>query len=327
MLLSENIQLGVGVETTRGTAIAPAHWVRGRVPTSIMLMNEKQLIKETKGSRAASQDSQITSQRVEGDFEFNVRNAAIGYFLKSLLGSVASAEKGGDSGIYDHTFSVDVDEPESPSLTVAVARGGKQHYQYPFVLIAGLEISAVMGDLVYAVANFVGKTETEVSDYTPAFADDDHIFPREGVTVKVADNVAGLGAATGICLTEFSLSVQNGARPKMCLSSLTPENIIALMFDITGSLSLDHVDKTYHDWYTSGSAKAMEITIENTGKQIGTSSTPKVVITLPKVTLESRSEDRPIDEIVSEAIDFTAHFDDAESKQIEVVVTNEETSY
>jgi len=327
VLLGENIQLGVGKETTRGTAVAPTHWLRGRVPTSLKTMLEKQLIKETKGTRANSQDSIITAQRVEGDFEFNVRNGTIGYFLLSLLGSVASAEKGGDSGVYDHTFTIDVDEPRAPALTAAIARGAEQHYQIPLLVATSLQLTAQPSELVFATAGLLGKQENEVADYTPAFASDDHVFPRQGVSVKIAADVAGLGAAEAICLTELSLNIANGARVKQCLGSLTPNDIIALMVDVNGSLQLEYSAKEYYDWFKAGSAKAMEITIENTAETIGASSTPKIVITLPKVTLEGYDESRPIDDIASESLEFVAHYDDAAGKQIDVVVTNEESAY
>lgn len=327
VLLGENIQLGLAKESTRGTAVAPTQWLRGRVPTSLKVMLEKQLIKETKGTRANSQDSIITSKRVEGDFEFNVRNATVGYFLLSLLGSAASAAKAGDATVFDHTFTVDVDEQKAPSLTGAIARGAEQHYQLPLLVATSLQINAQPNELVYATAGLLGKDEVEVVDYTPAFASDDHVFPRQGVTVKLADNVAGLAGATAICLTEMNLNIANGARVKQCLGSLSPQDIIALMVDVNGSLMLEYSSKEYYDWFKAGTAKALEITIENTAQTIGSSSTPKIVITLPKVTLEGYDESRPIDDIASESLDFVAHFDDAAGKQISVVVTNEESGY
>lgn len=328
MLLGENIQLGVGKESTRGTAVAPTHWLRGRVPTSLKVVLEKALIKETKGTRANSQDSIITAKRVEGEFEFNVRNATIGYFLLSLLGSVTSEANADASGdVYDHTFAVDVDAPEAPTLTAAVARGAEQHYRYNMMVVSSLQLRAVLNDLVNATVSLIGKDEEEVSAFTPAFPDDDHVFPRQGVSVKVADNVAGLAGATAVCLTELNLNIANGARAKQCLGTLTPQDVIALMVDVNGSFTMDFADTDMYDWYKAGTAKAMQITITNTAETIGTAANPSIVITLPKVTLESYDEDRPIDDITNESLDFVAHWDDTEGYQVQVVATNEEASY
>lgn len=326
MQLGENIKLGVGKESTRGTAVAPAMWIAGRVPTSIKTVLEKALIKESKGSRAMSQDSVITSQRVEGELEFNVRNASIGYLLLSLLGSVNSVESA-DSGIYDHTFTVDVDEPQAPTLTTAISRGGGQDYQIPRTVISSIQLSMVQGDVVYATAGFLGEVENEVSDYSPAFATDDHLFTRQNVSVKFANDVAGLSGASAKCLTEINLNISNSARPKVCLGSLTPQDIIALLIDVNGSFKMDYVDKAFYDLYKAGTPQAMEITITNDAVDIGASSNPEIKITLPKVSFEGYDEDRPIDDITNEGIDFVAHYDNDEAEQIEVVVKNEETSY
>jgi len=325
MLFGENINLGVGLESTRGTAVAPQAFIPARVPTGIKVENEKTTIKETKGSRINSQGSTISSTRVEGDLEFNVRNNSVGYLLKSLLGSVTTTSP--ETDVYEHDFEVDASNPQNPSLTLALSQLGKQDYETSLAVVSSMEFTIPADDMLYAVASFIAKEQAEHSDYSVAFADNDYKFDHYHATIKIADSVSDLANASGECLNELSLSITNNARPRLCLSSKVPTDIIGLVFDINGSFSKDYIDKTFYDVYKSGAYKAMEITLENTDVTIGSSSHPKISFVLPKVSFESYDRDLAIDEIAKETIGFQAHFDNESSKAIEVKLVNETASY
>lgn len=326
-IAGENINLGLGKESTRGTAVTPTAWLAGRTPSGINVVNDKTLIQETRGSRSASKGSVITEQRAEGDIEFNVKNVTIVHLLLSLLGSVASDTADGETEVYEHTVTVDGDNPQAPSYTFALSKPTMQDYEYALGVATSIEFTFAPDDLVYAVANLMAVSEAEHADYTPSFSADDHKFRHQDVSVKIANNVAGLAGASAICVNEGSLSIVNNASVKRCLSSLNPVDILANLIEITGSLTLDYSNDTYHDIYKNGDVKAMQITIENSSVDIGNAEHPRIVITLPAVTFEGLTEDRPIDSIVSETIEFNAHYDDTEAKQVSIVVTNEQASY
>lgn len=326
LLLGEKINLGMGVESVRGTGVAPETFIPARVPTGINVVNEKTIIKETKGSRINSQGSVVTQSRVEGDLEFNLKNGSIGYILKSLFGGVASALV--ETGVYDHTFTVDESDPQNPSLTLALSQGANhQDYEIPLAVASNLEITVPQDDLVYAVASFIGKTMDDHADYSVAFPQDDKIMNHYNVTVKIADDVAGLAGATATCLKELTFSIANNARPRMCLSSQSPVDVIGLLFDIQGSLGKAYEDNTIFEAYKTGAYKAIEISMINTDETIGATSNPTITFTYPKVSFESYERDNAIDEIANENFSFQAHYDDTEAKAVDVVVRNEVASY
>lgn len=102
--------------------------------------------------------------------------------------------------------------------------------------------------------------------------------------------------------------------------------------EITGSMKIDYDGETHHDAYVANTYQAMQITLKRTDVEIGGESpnagdNPEIRITLPKVSYTTWTPDRPIDDIVSQDIEFMAHFDDDASKAIEVVVINEIASY
>lgn len=328
-VMGEQVQLGVGIEGTRGTAVAPQAWVPARTPAGIVTVLDKVQIKETRGSGISGQGSEIAQSRAEGDLEFNVRSSSIGYILLSLLGSVSTVYA---NGAGTHTFTRQVSGPQNPALTLALAQSGAQHYKYPLAVVNSLELNIPIDDVVNATANFIAKSEVEATDYTPAFvADDvDALFRNHDVTIKIADSVSGLAAATPVCVKEFTLSINNNAKTKNCIGNINPTDILSVATEITGSFATDFEDvEDFYDVFKSGGYKAMEITMERDDLPVlGTSALRhKMKITLDRVSYDSYSPERPIDDLVGESIEFTAHFDETNSKAITVVLQNETEEY
>lgn len=329
-LLGENVNLGVGGESAaaRGTGVAPSVWVPGRTPTGIRPVVEKTQLRETLGAGVRGQGSVITQKRAEGDLEFNVRVNSIGWMLKSLLGGSSSvAKSGGNSSVYDHTFSVQTGNPQYPTLTLALAQLGQQDYEYAGAVVNSLEIRTPVDDLVNATANFIARGEAAHADYTPAFSSADHYFRQHDITIKLANDVTGLDAASAIGLKEFSLSINNNARPDMNIGSVNPVDVIALLLEIGGTMTLDYKGTTYHDLFTAGSYRAMRIEMTRSDVTIGATANPKIQIDLPKISFEDLTPDRSLDDVVKESISFMAHYDTATSKAISAVVTNLLTTY
>lgn len=328
-LFGENIQLGVGAESTRGTAVAPTAWIPARTPTGIVAVVDKVMVKETRNSGISSQGSELVQVRAEGDIEFNVRNTSIGHIWKSLLGSVNSVTA---LGATTHTFTRANTGSQFPSLTLALSQQGSfQDYQYPMGVVNSLEIRTPVDDLVNATANFVAKQENAVSAYTPTFSDSTDVpFRGYNVILKFASSAAGLTAASGICLKEMNLSISNNVRPNQCIGSLSPTDILTLVTEISGSFVADFEDPaSYYDLFKAGTYRAMRIEMERTDLAVlGTSALkPKMVIDLPRVSFEGYTPDRPLDDIVTESIDFSAHYSSTDTSAISVVLQNTQASY
>lgn len=326
-LKGEDINLGVARETVRGTPEAPTAWVPGRTPTGVRVQVEKTQIRETKGTSMNSQGSVINQKRAEGDLEFNVRNGSIGYFLLSLLGKVTS-QAAGDG--YEHVFEVLTGNPQHPTLTLALSQAGSfQDYRYEKALVTSLELRTPVDDLVNATVNFIGVDEEGVSAYTPAYDSADYFFRHYDITIKIAANVAGLGAASALKVKEFTLTMNNNGRVNQNIGELNPGDVFGLIHEIGGSMKLDYQDETHHDIFVNNTYKAMSITLVRTDIEIDNSPlvNPKIEIILPKISYSAWSPDRPIDDIVSEDIEFMAHYDDDEAKGIEVTVYNEIANY
>jgi hypothetical protein len=99
------------------------------------------------------------------------------------------------------------------------------------------------------------------------------------------------------------------------------------MQEVTGSLRLDYTGETYHDIYADEAYRAMQITLERDDIDLGGGVHPSVTIVMPTVSFTNRTPDRPIDDIVTEAVEFAAHYDDTEGYGIRATVVNTAANY
>jgi len=328
--MGESVNLGIGGESAaaRGTAVTPSIWVPARTPTGIRPVLEKTLLRETRGSGIMSTGSEIVATRAEGDLEFNLRLNTIGWILQSLLGSSTPVAKSApNAAVYDHTFAVLLNNPQHPTLTLGLGVPNFQDYVYNNAVVNSLELSAPQDDLVTAKVGFIAKSEATHADYTVSFSSADSYFRQQDITIKLASDTSGLAGATAVKLKELNLSISNNSRPDMNIGSLSPNDVLAMLMEITGSMKIDYTGTTYHDLFTAGTAYAMSITMTRSDLTIGSSANPSLVITLPRITFEDLTPDRPLDDVVKEDIKFVAHYDATAAKAISAVLTNLITTY
>jgi len=324
----DQIIIGAALEdpASRGTAKAAQVWIPGRAPSDIITVLEKKPIQETKATKFDSYGSEIVGKKEEGGLEFNLRCQSIGYLLKSLLGaSTPVAKSSPNQAVFDHTFTINTD-PQNPSLTLSL-QSSIQAYQYLLALVSKLEIKVSTDDLIVAVASFLAKSEEEHDAFSPSFSSADYYFRHQDAKVKIAANLVGLDAAEPLVIKDFSLGIDNKARVDPAVGNLNPADVLGIDTIIEGTLSGNYKDKSNYDIFKAGDYKAMRLEMERADITIGSNMHPKLKIDLPRVSFEKYDPDRPLDDIVSEGIGFKAHYSEADTKGIEVVLTNLIESY
>lgn len=313
------------MEGTPGTFVAAQDWVRTREPATIQTVVEKVPVRETKGAGVASQGEVVVMKKVEGDMALNLRFRTIGYFLKSLLGGLTSATEAGETAVYRHTITLNTAVVQ-PTKSLSLARGDFDHKQIPGAVTSKIAMTFPVDDLINGTVTEKARSETTTTDFTVADASTDHLAPHQMATLKIADTVAGLGAATAIDITNLAIEMDRGTREKVTVSSDAPVGFIAKLLSISGSFTMDKVADTYRDLAIANTSKAMQISVVNTAKDIGVSSNPELTIILPNVTFTT-SETRPLDDVVTEEITFMAHYDEAEAKAVTISLVNEKANY
>lgn len=330
-LRGEDVQIGIGAEDTRGVAVAPQAWIPGRTPAGIKPVIDKVDLKETRGTKIESHASEIVAARAEGDLEFNVRSNSIGYILHSLLGAVDSEAVGGQTGVYDHVFSVLLADPEHPSITIALHQPGQQDYNYPLGTVVSLELSVTPDDLVKCTVKFVAKKEQEKGSpaYVPAYEETDIYFRHQDVKVYIEnalDDMSGATPYTGI--KDLGVSIPNNGRPDQNISDENPSNVIAPgPFAPKVTMTIDQLDKTLHDFFTGATYKAVRVKMERADLTIGSSAHPSITIDFAKMSCRGWDPDRPIDDVVRQKLELVAHYSDDDSKALDITVRNTKADY
>jgi hypothetical protein len=181
---------------------------------------------------------------------------------------------------------------------------------------------------VKGVATFIAATEEAVGEYSnPDALTGDVYFRHQDVSIKIAANIAGLSAAPVIKVKSLKMEIPNGARVDQNVSELNPGNVLATTFDPKISMELDYQNEDLHDGFNDGDYFAMQIVLNREDTTIGSSTTPRMTITFPRVSIDKWTPNRPIDDIMKEAIDFMVHYSEADASGAGVVLRNTIAAY
>src|SRR4051812_7224269 len=99
------VELGIGIETAAGTAVAAAGYPKWD-SLSFVGYSDKTLLNSARGIRNKTSNSIITRQYGKGSLEFSPTVDILPYFLGLALGSRSSGTHSGESIFYDHTFTI-----------------------------------------------------------------------------------------------------------------------------------------------------------------------------------------------------------------------------
>lgn len=322
-ILKRKFNIGIGKETTRGTKVVPAIWLK---PTSEDYNDNVDVVatERSMGVIEDSDDQVVVKNFSSGVFAGEIFDKSFGYFLLGAIGQVASVEKVGDSGVYDHTFSV-LQSAQHPSLTVEIKRGDIEQKAYANAVVESLKISSAVNEYVMFEVAMRGKAGV-AGTATPSYVTENY-FLAKNIAVKLADTYGDIGSAVAIDVKNVELNINKNIEDKDLISNDGPADFLNKQMVIEGTMEMYFADVYARDYALNGTSKAMQIVMENTGVTLGNSSTPKLVINLAKV----KFSDAPIkggnNDLASVEISFKAFYSPSDSKSIEAILTNTQASY
>lgn len=322
-LLKRTFNIGIGKETTRGTKVAPAIWLK---PTSEDYNDQVDVVttERSMGVIEDSDDQVVVKNYSSGTIAGEVFDKSFGYILLATLGKIVSAGKSGDSGVYEHTVSV-LQSSQHPSLTVEIKRGDVEQKAYPLCVVENLKLSSAVNEYVVYEVGLKGKKGV-AGNSTPSYIVENY-FLAKNISVKLADNYAGLGSATPIDVKSLELNISKNIEDKDLLSEDGPADFLNKQMVIEGSIEMFFADIYARDYALNGTTKAMQIVMENSAVTIGTSSHPKIVIDLAKVKFDEALIKGANNDLATVEVSFKAFYSQTDSKSIEAVITNTQASY
>ena len=320
--IGRRVSVGVGSEVTRGTAVAPAYWYRH---LSLDFTRRTQMIQNESamGRVEKINDSAVVSQWAEGQLEGKVTDIGVGYLLANVFGQVSSAAKSGDSSVYQHTFTVGQSQTP-PTLTIA-RKDPNSDRRHALGTISQLELSVEAGDWLKVNADLLAKSG-ETASNTVAFIEEEE-FTSKHVTVKFANNQAGIGAAQAVKAKSFKITINRSASTYNAFNrSLDITDIHTGAYEITGEMVLIYDNTDWENKYVAGTAQYMDVLIEG-DKTIGTASKAGINITAPKVKVSEWSMSNDLDAVIEQTLSFSIEFDTTSSEAIKAVLTNTKATY
>jgi hypothetical protein len=320
-MIGRQIQVGIAKETARGTVAVPTFWIPKEdvsIDDSMTYENND----ESFGIITDSSDAVIVKQMSEGEIKGKVRDKSFGLILLGALGTVASAVK--ETTAYNHTFTL-AQTNIHQSLTVEIKNAVEQ-VSYALAMVKSLKINVQVEKFVeYAVTLMAKKGAT--SSNTPAYVTENE-FVAKHATMKLASNIAGLAGVSAIPVRSIELSIDKGLNEEMAIGSIDPIEIYNQEFKVEGNIEAEYKDlATFKTAYEAGTLQALQLIITNPSVTIGASSAPTIVITLAKVSLQDLSVSGGNKDIVKQTIKFKGHYSLADSKMLDIVLTNTQTSY
>lgn len=299
-------KIGIALEETAGTAVAPQHMI----PVLECTMAEKMEIiadNAMRGKRYGEGGNAVEGKKSsEGKIEAVLDPVTAPYWFALAMGSIAS-EVSGEK--YKHTIALL--EGNDPQTATIYRDRIVDEIQCANVVAGGLEISFA-DDVIKVSADLKGKYPTSqsrsgsVSDLT--------LYTFKNALVKVDDET--------IKVSEFSLKIENNPTLKYAPGSNDVDRIVFGTPKITGSFKLLFEDDTQKAAFAAITKQALTITFTDTDSN-------EIAITIPQMRVENWSEDGGLDDVANESIEFTVEeYDESgEEAAMTVEITNDVEEY
>ena len=319
--IGRKVNVGVGVEAIRGTAVAVQNWTP-KTDFSFEEQMELTLDNSSVGTIVDARDSFVSKNFGEGEIGGNIQVNSLGFYLLGVFGEVNTVV---DSvGAYEHTFSLD-ESNQGQTLTVGLDDPVIGDMSYPLSSIASFNINAEVGEYVTFTANIKSKKGTATT-HTVTYTDDNKLRALDSV-FKVAENLAGLDGADAICLRSFSLTFERNLEDDYCLDGTEPKDYINQSFSVSGSFTAVFQALTLRAYALAGTKRAIRFEVKDTTTTIGESSNPTLKIELPIVTFEEFSRTQGNDETVTQTLGFKGLYSSVDESVCDVYLVNTREDY
>lgn len=311
--IGRRVEVGVGREVTRGVAVAPGIWI----PRADFNFNDRVIKARDVSGIGKIADSLVAlnvTRYSEGDLVMNLRSQAIGYFLYSLLGTLATTGPA-DTTAYTHAFTI-AETNQHQSLTFYIKNPDNTN-AFKLAMVNSLEFVATLDELVQVNASILSKKGNAWTVLTPSYTTES-LFHRSHVKVKVAANIAGLAAASVLSIKALRININQNVIRDGVLGSAEPEDNLNQQLSVEGEIVLNLEDETWKNYLKTPTDRAMEIFFENTDDLVAGSAVtrPSLKIQLPKVDFDTWEPDNTLDEIVTQTLSFKGSYDLANSQNI-----------
>lgn len=295
-------QIGIGVETTVGTAVTPTRFYEFTSESIVQTIERIESNGLRAGSRVLRNDRYVSGQKaIEGSVELPLTAGNTAILFKHALGANAT------SGSNPYTHAATMSDPFGLGLTVEVGRPGNdgtvRAFTYAGVKISTLDIKASVGDLLTAELGLIGSTAEATGTITAA-SYGSGLLPVSftGATVDVA--------GSSYPCKDFSFSLDNGldAERYVLGASTAREPVAANLAEVTGEVMAEFVDLTAYNRVVNATHAAITATFTDTASPAKT-----ITVSIPIVRFDGDTPNVGGPEVLDISLKYKGLFDGSAS--------------
>ncbi len=295
--------IGIAKEATAGTIVTPTFWVPFN---SISFDDKVTTAREEEGlGRIEDSDSNyVTNRYGEGEIEFDLNDYQVGLFLTSLFGA-APTTAGGPTYTHTQNFT-----NTNTHKSLSIAYGDPDQWKiFPYCVIDSLQIEVEPDGIAKATVSFKSRVSRDWATLTPVYTTLGNKFLHQHLSFKLAANTASLAAASNISLKKLSLTIAANSDFDNVTGTSEPEAVLNHQFSVEGEITLNKNEDTYRDYMMDGTYRAMEVAFNR-------ASNSSLAIQFPRVDFTEWEQDRALNDIVTQTIQFKGNYDSANAVAI-----------
>lgn len=319
--IGREISFGVGVEATRGTALATAdRWVR-KTTANVIPRNERVIDDTTFGRLEDAERVRTVRKWNEGDVDGILHADVAGYLFTNLYGDVASEQVA--TGVHKHTFEL-AQNITHPTLTLFMKDADVRNTRMAGGVVSQFELNASTDDYVRFSASFLAKEE-EASTDTPTL-ETEYDWVSRDITLKLATTEGGLTGATAVKAKDLSITWNANAEADWVFGDYSPENIYNKQFSIEGSFTRNYVDQTFEDLYKSQEFRYLSLNLAGEAN-LGGGNNPELTLIGNKLQVTDWDRTSTADDLVTETVSFKLFYNATDEAQSTVELQNTTEEY
>ena len=299
-------QIGIGVESTVGTAATPTRFYEFNDESIAQTIERIESEGLRTGNRVLRSDRFVSGQKaIEGSFSMDMTAGNTAILFKHALGAVATA------GSFVHTCTMS--DPFGLGLTLEVGRPGNdgtvRAFTYAGCKINTLDLSVSVGELLSAEFGIIGTTAETIGSVTSAsYGTGLELLHFAGAAITVG--------GTAYPCKDFSLSVNNGLTGDRYVlgSQIAQQPIASSMAEVTGSLVAEFVDATAYNRVVNATTAAIVATFT-------VSASKSITVTVPVARFDGDTPTVGGPDILDQTLNFKGLFNGTDSP-VTIAVAN-----
>jgi len=291
-------EVGIAVEATAGTIVTPTFWI----PVNSISFDDKTTTareEEGLGRIEDSDSNHVTNKHGEGEIEFDLNDRDQALFFNSLFGA-SPITAGGPT--YTHTYTL---QNTNTHQSISIAYQDPDTTKiFPYAVINELTIAVEPDGIVKGTASFMSRVARDWTTLSSDYTSLGNKFLHQHTVFKLAANTGALAAASNISLKGLELTISANTELDNVTGTVEPEAVLNHQFSVEGNITLNKEDETYRNYMLDGTYRAMEVTFNRATNSI-------LQLQFPRVDFTEWEQDRSLNDIVSQTINFKGNYDAA----------------